>query len=665
MKNNGLTSFTARWSVMDRQGNVWVATEGGLFRTTDDGENWTRMKSGQFYNVWLDSTYAVVTQESDGTLDNLGNSNNYLYRTTDNGTSWFTTHIYGKSLNGIHADGSYFGNSYVGSTIFHSTDLGATWADVHAPISWTGYTAHMAFPPNGDIYYTLNGDAAGVIRSTDLGKTWEIKNDGLTTLRVIYLYPHPNGYLFLATGFAGVFRNTQAYAPPSQDVSVSLPEVVTAAGSTVEIPVSVTNLSGHGIYSYEITMSFNSPDSILFGNASAVTAGTLSGESGWSVQLNTTVPNQVKIGAYGALPLAGQGDLLRLRMTVLPGVQAGQNSALTFTSILFNAGSPVPLVHGGSVTIHERVCGDADENGSVQAYDAALTLREAMRPMSPPPAPLTSMGRLNADVNLDGRVQAYDAALILRHVIGLAMPESTATCFGGGTEGTPADLSLSAKVNSVQYGAGQWLVQLQLGGVPAKMQVLSYSFELTASAGWDDSTGLSLPQLAQGYLATVNRLGNGHFKVGIINPNGVDVENIPLTLAAKYASSLNTITLSDLYLNDAPNTAITLSNVITSVAPQGPAQPQSYDLIGAYPNPFNPSTRIAFAIPSSAQVRLEIYNTQGIRIKSLLHEQIGAGQHEVSWDGTNDLGQSVATGAYYCLMRAGSLVKTIRLMLLK
>jgi len=179
---------------------------------------------------------------------------------------------------------------------------------------------------------------------------------------------------------------------------------------------------------------------------------------------------------------------------------------------------------------------------------------------------------------------------------------------------------------------------------------------------------LALPQLTEGYLATVNQLGNGHFKVGIINPyGGVDVRAIPLTLRAKYASSLNEVTFSQIFLNDVPSAGVSLKNVTTDIEPPAAksAQPVSYDLIGAYPNPFNPTTRIVFQTAASAQVHLDLYNAGGTRIKALLLEHMGPGRHEVSWDGTNDLGQAVATGQYFCVMRAGSFVKTIHLLLLK
>jgi predicted GH43/DUF377 family glycosyl hydrolase len=450
-----------------------------------------------------------------------------------------------------------------------------------------------------------------------------------------------------------------------QSISVSLPEAVGGAGGTLLIPLGITNVSGWGILSCEFTMTFNSPDSILRFDPTAVTTGTLSGTNGWTVEINTTVPNQVTVAAAGITPLSGQGTFLILVAHVHPSALAGDSSKLELTHFLFNAGSPTPAIRNGSVAVYERVCGDADENGLLQAYDAALTLREALGPMSPPPGPLTAIGRLNADVNMNGKVEAYDAALILRHVVGLAMPESTANCFDTGrVTGVPQTLALTAKLDHADY-TGQYEVQVHLAGVPANMLVLSYAFEITCPAYGSDNISLTLPLLSEGYLATVNSLGNGQFKVGIINPNGVDVEKIPLTLTSNFASSLNALTFSDIYLNDAPNADVSLLNIFTSVETPKAAQPQSYDLIGAYPNPFNPLTRIAFQTPVNAQVSIQLFSAQGSLVKVICDEQMASGHHEVFWDGTNNLGQTVASGEYFCVMHAGPFMKTIRLLLLR
>ncbi len=77
-----------------------------------------------------------------------------------------------------------------------------------------------------------------------------------------------------------------------------------------------------------------------------------------------------------------------------------------------------------------------------------------------------------------------------------------------------------------------------------------------------------------------------------------------------------------------------------------PERPGKIKLKPNYPNPFNPSTTIAFMLPERQEVDLEIYNVQGRKIKTLIDEPLPAGRHQVRWNGKNGMGRSVASGFY-------------------
>lgn len=81
--------------------------------------------------------------------------------------------------------------------------------------------------------------------------------------------------------------------------------------------------------------------------------------------------------------------------------------------------------------------------------------------------------------------------------------------------------------------------------------------------------------------------------------------------------------------------------------------PDTFVLKQNYPNPFNPGTTIEFDLPESANVRLEIYNILGRRIRVLLNDAPRpAGVHTEIWDGTNDAGVSVSAGIYFYRLQA-------------
>jgi len=93
--------------------------------------------------------------------------------------------------------------------------------------------------------------------------------------------------------------------------------------------------------------------------------------------------------------------------------------------------------------------------------------------------------------------------------------------------------------------------------------------------------------------------------------------------------------------------------------------------INSHPNPFNPTTTISYSLPSTSNVKLEIYDVMGRMIKSFSTNSQASGTHQVVWDGTNGNGSRVATGIYIYRFEATSLetnehfVKSEKLMLIK
>ena len=95
----------------------------------------------------------------------------------------------------------------------------------------------------------------------------------------------------------------------------------------------------------------------------------------------------------------------------------------------------------------------------------------------------------------------------------------------------------------------------------------------------------------------------------------------------------------------------------------GSALPDRFELGANYPNPFNPSTVIPYQLPASMQVRLEVFNSLGQRVATLVDGERPAGFHTASWDATDARGQAVAAGVYLCRLN-GDGVQATRSMLL-
>lgn len=90
-------------------------------------------------------------------------------------------------------------------------------------------------------------------------------------------------------------------------------------------------------------------------------------------------------------------------------------------------------------------------------------------------------------------------------------------------------------------------------------------------------------------------------------------------------------------------------------------------LLSAAPNPFNPSTTISLAIKDAGQVSVDVFDIRGRCVRSLLDEFCEpTAKMEVSWNGRNDAGKRVASGAYFVKVRSyGSDHRALKIMLME
>lgn len=107
-------------------------------------------------------------------------------------------------------------------------------------------------------------------------------------------------------------------------------------------------------------------------------------------------------------------------------------------------------------------------------------------------------------------------------------------------------------------------------------------------------------------------------------------------------------------------------SVILSTSPvPGASLPTSVVLEGAQPNPCNPGTMVRFALPAAQAVVLEVYATDGARVRKLAAGHFAAGTHEVYWDGRDDGGRAAASGTYLLRLAAGGAGRAAKLSLVR
>ena len=148
------------------------------------------------------------------------------------------------------------------------------------------------------------------------------------------------------------------------------------------------------------------------------------------------------------------------------------------------------------------------------------------------------------------------------------------------------------------------------------------------------------------YAFTDNFVANGStywYKVVDVDVNGVLTAHGPIS-ATPQASS-------------AP---------ITTINSEAPA---NYRLYHSYPNPFNPSTTLMFDVPGTSkglvEVKIEVYNTLGQKVRSLFNGSVEAGTYSVTWDGTTNSGLAVPGGAYFAVLTSEFFQETVKMTLVK
>ena len=92
---------------------------------------------------------------------------------------------------------------------------------------------------------------------------------------------------------------------------------------------------------------------------------------------------------------------------------------------------------------------------------------------------------------------------------------------------------------------------------------------------------------------------------------------------------------------------------------------KNYMLHNNYPNPFNPTTAIQYDLPLDSQVKLEIYDVSGRKVRTLVDGPQMAGSKSVQWDARDVHGRAISAGLYLYTLNTGKYTKTNKMVFLK
>jgi len=152
---------------------------------------------------------------------------------------------------------------------------------------------------------------------------------------------------------------------------------------------------------------------------------------------------------------------------------------------------------------------------------------------------------------------------------------------------------------------------------------------------------------------------------GLIPSGLADVLYLPAKVKKNLAAGDNSkVKITQAYLSNSKAGSIPTEDLT-------PLVPEKFRLMQNRPNPFNPTTSIDFhlgyndASSGLQKVRLDVFNILGQQVKVLVDEYLEPGPHTVVWDGTNQVGETVATGVYLYRLQVDKAHKTKKMLLLK
>jgi hypothetical protein len=203
-------------------------------------------------------------------------------------------------------------------------------------------------------------------------------------------------------------------------------------------------------------------------------------------------------------------------------------------------------------------------------------------------------------------------------------------------------------------------------GIDTMVIDLSYGVNILRLNGVDLSGGI-----LNGWKLEPLNVMMGNYRARVISPVGVEAQGSGTLLTLDMAAFLGDSLASELPMHvdlvgsecqrvEISPGRVALDSVCGMTLRLVRISADKYSLSQNDPNPFNPSTRIAFSLAFDGPARLEIFDAVGTRVAVLIEEAMAAGSYEAVWDAGN-----AASGVYYYRLTSGTWSATRRMVVVK
>ena len=286
--------------------------------------------------------------------------------------------------------------------------------------------------------------------------------------------------------------------------------------------------------------------------------------------------------------------------------------------------------------------GDADDNDVLQAFDAAKILVHVLNG-----TPIDELAANVDDETVTSGINPFDASLVLQKRVGLiaTFPVQDPTAENH-PQGDPASPKLLPEQRQLALVLGDGYI-----GVYADERGDLLAGDLTIKGiNGRVEMGADLANYLTAFHAT-----DGGLRIVFA---GAEAAIGPGELLRVYGVGPTTAHLVRATFNngDIEGTASGLTIQAT---------PATFALYPNMPNPFNPETTLRFELPHAAEVKLEVFDILGQKVRTLVASPLQAGTHTAIWHGRNDDGVQVGNGVYLYRLQTDEFSKMRRMLLLK
>ena len=702
-----------------KESNLFAGTWGqGMFRSTDNGTTWTEINNGlpDFYARWVYSL-AVVPSSGGGGGTNLFAGMEYggVYRSTDDGDNWIAVN------SGLGSGINIVALGVAGSTILagaaQQPGLSGVYRSVNDGETWTRCNSGFVTQADSNVYcfastttgsttYFYAGTGGGVFISNTDGTSWTRISNGLPPESISALAVNPGSggisdqTLFAGVGYSGAFSSTDngsswtqvnegfIYTPLIADFIVSsVPNGTVGTNNIFAIEAGhVYESTNNGTRWWDTGCPYGTGilkcltingDYLFVGAEGGIWKYSLIPDTGWVVQQSGTSETLYSVKAVddNVVWTAGtNGEVFRTTNGGAAWTSVGGGiigSDVIYTVEALDDNIAFIAANSNTAKIYKTTNGGGSWSLVFSQTDGFIggiqmkTVLEGYAVGSPVGGKWTVLkttdggntwARLITEPAQVGNEQVLLAVQLLGNTIWFGTTEgkvyrSTDLGLTWISESTTGSLVYGLHFNSSSTGLtglnGGTLNLSTNGGDSWNSVSAASSQDITCISGVNNefwaTTGSSIA-----YTNT-----NGQTWISS-SPGFSGIVPLWAVSISPTSSNLNgwAVGESGMILHYQRNA--------TSIKSDTQALLAEYTLEQNYPNPFNPSTSIQYAIASRQFIQLKVYDFLGREVATLVNEEKSAGRYEVNFDA-----RSLSSGIYFYNLQAGSFSETKKLILLK